>query len=199
MIACVVREELAADQPGPAIIIVEPTDAAMLRRSPGFQGAVMLSGPAGQAIIVLTLWDDEQHWHAFRADADQRDPFQRALASQDAEIFEVAQSVGHGGGRFTRFITAEVVPGSVDTVIGLFQNVVLRAATAQQGFHRGLLLVNRQLHRIISIGFWESTDARHSSQDNGYLRAQVAAFADVLVSQPVVHHLDVSGEIGSDR
>lgn len=114
-------------------------------------------------------------------------------AADDAmvQVFNVAQHVGGLRGTTARVITAAVRPGSMDAVIGLFYNVVMHAATAQQGFQGGLLLVDREQNRAMSIGLWESMTALRASEQVGYLSQQIDHFTRHLAGPPSLTNAQV--------
>ncbi len=117
------------------------------------------------------------------------------IAPASARAYEIAQSVGTTGGRVARVFSARLRPGALDLAIGLFQNVVMHAATSQQGFRRGLLLVDRAANLGMSIGLWESADALRASEANGYLQRQLEEFANLLAEPPVARHYEVCVEL----
>jgi hypothetical protein len=113
------------------------------------------------------------------------------LGSVEPDRYDVSLSVGASGATAARVVTAHLRPGSIETVVGLFQNVVMLAATAQQGFRRGLLLVDSDTDRAFSIGLWEHGDLMRASEASGYLQRQIEQFAEVLAAPPTHDYYDV--------
>ncbi len=175
-----------------AIEILRDDELTALRQLAGFVGLIALASlsdsAAGERIEVVSLWDTQQAFDDHGAAGYQRarpTPAMPQLATPTEEhVYDVAQIAGMQGGNVARFISARLHPGNIDTVIGLFENVVMHAATEQKGFRRGLLLVDRTTDRVVSIGLWNSEADLHASERVGYLSQQIGNFTQ-LVSAPI--------------
>lgn len=185
-----------------AIEIMRDAELPVLRQEPGFVGMIVLASlsdsASGERVEAVSLWEDRQALDTFDATADQRARIIPAMpplaAPVEARIYEVAQAAGIAGGTVTRFISAHLHPGNIDNVVTLFENVVMHAATEQQGFRRGLLLVDRAANRAISIGLWRSEADLHASERVGYLGQQIGNFTQIVASPIVPEVLVVAGE-----
>jgi heme-degrading monooxygenase HmoA len=159
-------------------------DLAALRQATGFAGLIALASlsdsAAGERVEVITLWDNRQALDTYIAGADHR----ATTTPAEEHVYDVAQSAGMLGGTVARFIAAGLHPGNIDTVVSLFENVVMHAATEQRGFRRGLLLVNRVTDRVISVGLWHSEANLHASERVGYLSQQIGNFVQ-MVTEPI--------------
>lgn len=164
-----------------------------LRQQPGFVGMTVLASlsdsAAGERVEVIALWQDQQALDAFAASggllAQPTQSMPLLSAPVEASIYEVAMSAGMAGGTVARYIAAHLHPGHIDTVVALFENVVMHAATEQQGFRRGLLLVDRAANRAISIGLWHSRADLLASEQVGYVGQQIGNFTHI-VATPIV-------------
>lgn len=192
MIAHVRTIRLAPGGLAQAIENLRDAELVALRQAAGFAGLIALASlsdsAAGERVEVVSLWDGRQALDTHAATADQRTKNMPAIPQQSApveeHIYEVAQSAGMLGGSVARFISASLDPGHIDTVVSLFENVVMHAATEQRGFRRGLLLVDRVSGRVISIGLWHSEADLHASEQVGYLSQQIGNFIQ-MVAVPI--------------
>jgi hypothetical protein len=170
---------------------------------PAGPGVLVLSSPDARRVIVVAMRGTVplQPRPAVMDAALAQYPTLRKLLPDpvEPERYDVALSVGAAGATAARVVTAPLRPGSVDAVIGLFQNVVMLAATAQSGFRRGLLLVDRESDQALSIGLWERGDLMRASEANGYLQRQVEQFAAVLAAPPTHEYYDVVVEAAIPR
>ena len=189
MIARVRTAQIVPGGMAQVVDIVRDSEVQFLRQTPGFRGALLLTtlvGAAAERAEIVSLWEDEQALHAFDARGDRQPQMDRVMpllaAPLESRVFEVAQAVGIRGGTVARFIAAELRPGQIDTAISLFENVVMHAATAQQGFRRGLLLVDRATNRGISIGLWQAEADLRASEQTGYLAQQIVNFRQILAA-----------------
>ena len=193
MIAHVRTIRLAPGGLARAIEILRDNELPVLRQTAGFVGLLVLASlsdsTAGERVEVVSLWESQQPLDSFDATADQRAeaiPAMPSLVAPISErIYEVAQVAGMLGGTVARFISASLHPGTIDTVVSLFENLVMHAATEQQGFRRGILLVDRASNRAISIGLWHSEADLHASEQVGYLSQQIGNFTQ-MVAAPIV-------------
>jgi hypothetical protein len=170
----------------PAAVATLSRAGADLVRHDGFRGAIIVRDAELDQLLVVSLLADE--------DGAALEP--ALLASLTGQplhdgIYRVALAAGQLGGVAARVIVPDLVPGSVNAIIGLFRNAVMLAATAQNGFHGGLLLVNDVQEDVLSIGLWESFEALHASEAAGYLREQVAQFAEFLARPPAPRNGEV--------
>jgi heme-degrading monooxygenase HmoA len=185
-----------------AIEVLRDVELPVYRQASGFVGLVVLASLTnsanGERIEAITLWDDRQALATFSASAGQRQATEQAMprlaSATEEHIYEVAQAAGAFGGTVTRFISARLQPEHVETVISIFENVVMHAATEQLGFRRGLLLVDRASGRVISIGFWHSEADLLASERIGYLGQQIGNFAHIITAPIVPETLVVAVE-----
>ena len=193
MIAHVRTIRLAPGGLAQAIETLRDTELVALRQAAGFAGLIVLASlsdsAVGERVEAVSLWDSRLALDGYATTADQRAQQMPALPPQTApaevRVYEVAQSAGMFGGTVARFISARLEPGHIDTVVSLFENVVMHAATEQRGFRRGLLLVDRESDRVISIGLWHSEADLHASEQIGYLSQQIGNFIQ-MVAVPIV-------------
>lgn len=193
MIARVRTIRLASGGLAPAIETLRNDELPVLRQATGFVGMIVLASlsdsTAGERVEIVSLWESQQALEAFDSTADPDRPSIRVLplltAPIETRVYEVSQAVGIKGGSVARFISAQLHPGHIDTVVGLFENIVMHAATEQQGFRRGLLLVDRAGNRAVSIGLWQSEADLLASEQIGYLGQQVSNFTEI-VAAPIV-------------
>jgi heme-degrading monooxygenase HmoA len=202
MIARVRTIRLAPGSLVQALEMLRTAELPILRQAPGFVGMVALASlsdsTTGERIEVISLWEGLAALNVSGAgiasDARIMQALPRLAAPLDPHVYEVAQAVGVVGGTVARFISAQLRPGNIDTVVTLFENVVMHAATEQQGFRRGLLLIDRAHDHAISIGLWHSELDLLASEQVGYLRQQIGQFAQVVAAPVVPETLVVAVE-----
>lgn len=200
MIARVRTIRLAPGGLAQAIEILRDNERVALRQAPGFVGLLVLASlsdsPTGERVEVVSLWEDGQVLDTF--DTLQRarhmPPMPLLAAPVETRSYEVAQAAGLAGGTVARFISAHLHPGNIDAVVSLFENVVMHAATEQQGFRRGLLLVDRAGNRAISIGLWHTETDLRASEQVGYVRQQIGNFIQIVATPIVPEMLVVAVE-----
>lgn len=185
-----------------ALEMLHDAELPALRQEQGFVGMLALASlsdsAAGERVELITLWGDQDTLDASGAGAvsDARivEALPRLAAPLDPRVYEVAQAVGIAGGTVARFISAQLRPGNVETVITVFENVVMHAATEQTGFRRGLLLIDRAHDHAISVGLWHSEQDLLTSEQVGYLRQQIGQFTAVVAAPIVPETLVVAVE-----
>jgi heme-degrading monooxygenase HmoA len=181
-----------------AIEVLRDVELPVYQQVAGFVGMVVLASLTdsanGERVEAITLWDDRQALAAYSASAGERQAMPNLASATEEHIYEVAQAAGTFGGTITRFISARLQPEHVETVISIFENVVMHAATEQLGFRRGLLLVDRASGHVISIGFWHSETDLLASERVGYLGQQIGNFAEIVTAPIVPETLVVAVE-----
>ena len=88
----------------------------------------------------------------------------------------------------------QVQPGKVDEAARIFRDSVIPAARQQKGFQSIVLLTDRNTHRGISIGFWETQADMKASEDSGYLQEQFAKFRSIFAAPPTPEYYEVSAQ-----
>lgn len=157
-----------------------------VRPTPGCQGGLVLLDAAAQTIMAVSLWD------AAVAVADIPGlpvPVTSTLTPRaDASgNFDVPFSSRQLGGVVARVTVVRLTPNldSIDRGIRLFMNSAMMDATAQGGFRRGLLLLDRAGSRAITIGLWESIAAIEAGEASGYYQSQLALYAEFIAAPPL--------------
>ncbi len=190
MIAHVRTIRLAPGGLAQAIEILRDDELPTLRQATGFVGLLVLASlsdsTTGERIEAISLWSGQQALDVFDAAERARNTpaLPQQIAPAEEHTYEVAQTAGMLGGATARFISARLHPGHIDTVVSLFENVVMHAATEQMGFRRGILLVDRTSDRVISIGLWHSEADLLASERIGYLSQQTGNFTQ-MVAAPI--------------
>lgn len=107
------------------------------------------------------------------------------------ERYDLRLSAGEAGGQAARVFQVRLRPGALRELVGAFQNLTMRAATGQEGFVRGLLLVDEEHDRAISIGIWEDMARLDASAASGYLAEQVSAYLPYFREVPTERRMRV--------
>ena len=85
---------------------------------------------------------------------------------------------------YARVVTVQVQPDKLDETINLYEDSVLSAARQQKGFQNGMLLVDRNTGKGVSITLWETEADLAASESSGYFQAQIAKFASLFAGPP---------------
>ncbi len=83
-----------------------------------------------------------------------------------------------------RVTTVQVSLDKVAEAANIFQNSVLPAAKAQQGFRTGYMLTDTASGKGMSVTIWDSLADLQASEASGFYQEQVAKFAPMLTAPP---------------
>lgn len=117
--------------------------------------------------------------------------------SPDASLIEIQRydvrlSAGEAyGGSAAQVFSVQLQPGAFGEMVSAFQNLTMRAATGQEGFVRGLLLIDEANDRALSIGIWEDMALLEASAASGYLAEQVSSYLPYFREIPTERRLRV--------
>ncbi|HET8908465.1 MAG TPA: antibiotic biosynthesis monooxygenase [Ktedonobacterales bacterium] len=83
-----------------------------------------------------------------------------------------------------RVTTVQVSPDKTAEATNIYQNSVLPAAKAQQGFRTGYMLTDAASGKGMSVTIWDSLADLQASEANGFYQEQVAKFAPLFTAPP---------------
>jgi len=92
---------------------------------------------------------------------------------------------------YARVVSTENNPDKVSDAMSIWQNSVLPAARKQPGFKGITWLVNAGRNKAMSITLWETEADMMTGESSDYLKEQLAKFASVFESEPIVEHYEV--------
>jgi hypothetical protein len=178
----------ASADPQASVRAIRESFAASINSRDDCRGSVVLHESMSSTLLLVSLWDT--------AAVGQASFPTTAEILPHSGVYEVAQWVGTPGGAVARVYMARLKPDpdAVERAVTLFQNIVMHAATAQGGFQRGLLLVDRESFRAVSIGIWTTASDLLTSEERGYLTEQLAHFTNLLAEPPLRLTPDVLAE-----
>ena len=90
-----------------------------------------------------------------------------------------------------RIMSGQVQPGKEDELTNIYRDSVIPAAKQQKGFKGGLLLVDPNTGKCVSISLWETEADMTAGESSGYLREQVAKLAPTFAAPPVREAFEV--------
>ena len=90
-----------------------------------------------------------------------------------------------------RVVTVQIQPGKMDEALRIYRDSVMPAAKGQKGFKGGLLLVDNNSGKAISITTWNTEADMQASEASGYFREQIAKFGSVFAVPPVREAFEV--------
>ncbi len=73
----------------------------------------------------------------------------------------------------------------------IYRDSVMPAAKQLKGFKDGLLLLDPDTGKCMSISMWETEDDMIAGEASGYLKEQIAKFATVFTGPPVREHYEI--------
>ena len=86
---------------------------------------------------------------------------------------------------YTRIVNVSLKPGKVDEAIKIYENSVVPAAKAVEGYSGGYLLVDREKNTGKSIAMYETKEKMIASEESGYFQEQLAKFGELFSEPPV--------------
>ena len=86
---------------------------------------------------------------------------------------------------YTRIVNVSLKPGTMDEAIKIYENSVIPAAKAVDGYNGGYLLVDREKNTVKSIAIYETKEKMIESDESGYLQEQIAKFGEFFTEPPV--------------
>lgn len=155
----------------------------IVRPATGCTGGLVLVDETTATVLAVSLWDDNIDIAAFPALPIPATATERDDASGVYDVSFSGRTLGAAMARVT-VVSLTPDPDSIDRGIHLFMNSSMMHATAQGGFRRGLLLVDRATNRAITIGLWESQAAIEAGEASGYSQSQLALYAEFIAAPP---------------
>jgi len=89
-------------------------------------------------------------------------------------------------------VTVFVQPERLDEVIAVVRDSIWPAAKQEKGHGPGLLLVDRQTGKAISIALWETEADMIAGETSPYLREQMGKIVSAFTAAPIAEHYEVS-------
>ncbi len=93
---------------------------------------------------------------------------------------------------FARVFTAQIQPDKINDIIALVQNSIIPAAKAQSGFVGLVFLTDAALGKVKLISQWATEADRTASENNGFLREQLAKLSAFVAGPPSTERFVVS-------
>ncbi|MBI3977397.1 MAG: antibiotic biosynthesis monooxygenase [Chloroflexi bacterium] len=173
-------------------------------RQEGFIGALLLTDPAAGKGISVTLWETEAHLAAVVGPGymeEQLARFAGLFAGPPVrQVYEVSvfESGTPSGGQPTqaRAVAWQIRPGRTQEAVATYRDVVKPPSRQLKGFRRALLLTDPATGKGLSLTLWETEADMLAVESSGYLRQQLARFAEVFAAPPVRDLYRVSVAVG---
>jgi heme-degrading monooxygenase HmoA len=84
-----------------------------------------------------------------------------------------------------KVVLLQFKPGKHEEAARLFKDYIVPAAKKQKGFKSGLLLIDPNSGKGMSIAIWESESDIKASENGGFYQDWTAKLAETLVMPPV--------------
>ena len=176
----------------------------------GFEGAYLLADPVAESVCAITMWESEDLIprvtrtsvkDAGRATRRffEAPPLQQLatipLAGQPGrEVYRVAartSSSRPSGAARARVLTAQALPGKVDSVVEILSDLLPPAVQQSPGFRCYLALTQAGAGAVLAATIWES-EARAAGWETGsQYRQLIARVTPLLGGSPRVDRYDV--------
>ena len=88
----------------------------------------------------------------------------------------------------------QIQPGKMNEAIAIFRDVVVPAASQQQGNSGGILLTDPNTNKAIAVGLWETEADAAAVITSGWYQEQIAKFASVFAAPPVREVYEVGAD-----
>ncbi len=86
---------------------------------------------------------------------------------------------------YTRIVNVSLKPGTIDEAIKIYENSVIPAAKAVEGYNGGYFLVDREKNTGKSIAIYDTKEKLIASDESGYLQEQITKFGELFTTPPV--------------
>jgi heme-degrading monooxygenase HmoA len=91
-----------------------------------------------------------------------------------------------------RVVTVQFQPGKGDEGTQILRESVLPEARQQRGFQGVMALADRSTDKAMAISLWQTeADVQASGASSAFAQAQLAKFASLLASAPVIETYEV--------
>ena len=90
-----------------------------------------------------------------------------------------------GGRMYVRVTTMAFLVDKFAEGVRVFEESVLPAARAQEGFRAAYLLSDRAAGRAVALTFWENEAAARANEKNRYYQDQLVKFLPYFTAAPV--------------
>ena len=93
---------------------------------------------------------------------------------------------------FARLTTAQVDINRIDEVIKFFEENVVPATKAQEGYRGIYLLTDRKRGKGISLSLWESEEDAIANEQSGYYQEQIGKLMQFFITSPSIEGYQIS-------
>ena len=97
---------------------------------------------------------------------------------------------------YARMSTFRVEPAKLDHFADLVRESLLPAVTRQQGYLRGLLLVDRATGQVMAVSVWETEADLQAAEPSGAYRGVLGMLLGVVPDSAVHETYEVSAAVG---
>jgi heme-degrading monooxygenase HmoA len=93
---------------------------------------------------------------------------------------------------YARVFSAQIQSGKLDDVTQLVQSSIIPAAKTQHGFKGLLLLTDPGTGKAMIVSQWATEADRAASENNGFLREQLAKLSAFVAGPPSTERFEIS-------
>lgn len=87
---------------------------------------------------------------------------------------------------YARVLKVQYKPGTIAEAAHLYRDSYVPAAHQQQGFKGTLFLTDPTTGAAMTVSLWETEADMKATEASGFLREQLAKFADFFVGPPIL-------------
>ena len=139
---------------------------AAMKQAPGLKSRVILVDPVSHKNMTIALFESKVDMDAVSNNEQNLPAFGRtehAAGEATRESFEVSEQRGTTG-KFARVRTYQVKPGQIDERLRHSRESGIPAGQQAPGWRGVLILVDRDSHQNVTIGFWDSEEEMLASE-----------------------------------
>ena len=96
---------------------------------------------------------------------------------------------------YTRIITTQLKPGTMDDVISIWREQVIPALQSVQGFKRGYLTGDRNTNKGVIVTFWETEADAAAQTSSGRYQQATEFFTHTFAAPPALEIYEVFVEL----
>ena len=93
-----------------------------------------------------------------------------------------------------RAATVQVQSGKMQEAIDAYNNAVVPAQKAQNGYQGSYLMTDAGSGKALSISVWDTEADMLAGESGGYYQQQVEKLGSLLTGAPVLDHYELSSE-----
>ncbi|MGA0557215.1 antibiotic biosynthesis monooxygenase family protein [Larkinella sp. VNQ87] len=96
---------------------------------------------------------------------------------------------------YARVIQVSLQPDALEKATAYFRDSVGPALKTLDGFKNSRFLTNSSTNKCLMVTLWESEEARHNAETNGFLQNVLAEMKGYFAGAPVIDYYAVAVQV----